>query len=162
MTSIGSSISTTSVGASITKSSSDPVLGPELVGNGVNITATTGWAEARGASTLSTAGGNIVSTADGTNTHGMSFQIDGLMSGASYQVNLDVDRSTHLGSIITRFSTASTLSDGNLVTFANPNDGNVNQAATATATTMYIGAIATGSTAGVAFGLGNVSVRRVL
>ena len=137
------------------------VLGSELVVNGTNITDTTGWAEPRGASTLSAANGRIRSQADGTGTHGMVTTLTGLSVGEQHTIDVEVNRGTNTGTLFIRYSDNAGLFSGILETISNPDDGSYSFVVTATAETMYVGGISSGHAAGEYFELGNVSAKQI-
>ena len=137
-------------------------LGAELVTNGLNITTTTGWVEARSLSTLSAVGGNIRSTSDGVSTFGTTTSVSAVV-GATYRASELIVRGDSVGTIFARVSEVSTLaSDVAAVSFANPTEGLATLDFVATAGTMHIGAISAGHGSGEYIELSDITVKRIL
>lgn len=136
--------------------------GSELVTNGTNITDTSGWGEARAASTLSPVGGRLRITADtGGVTFGASFQIDNLLVGATYLYSFNIFEGTATASTMRlRFDSSSGLDSdaGEVQAFADLVGSLVFKA---TATTMYVGTIVTGHSTGEYVELDNISVKQI-
>jgi hypothetical protein len=122
------------------------VLGSELV----TPNTLDDWFEPRGASTLSLADGYVRSVSDSTATFGASYEMPSLTLGGKYRVKLKIRRvSGSGGTIFPRLASTVALSAGNLSSFSGA-DTSLDLIVEATATTMYLGFVQAGHTAGEA------------
>jgi hypothetical protein len=135
------------------------VTGSELVTNSVDLVNTTGWTSARGYSTLSVAAGNLRVTADSTTTMGGSHGIPTEV-GATYEYKYTFIEGTATGADVRiRYGTTSNLNADQDTLLTESGSGTV--IFVATSTTMYVGTISTGHTAGQYHELALTSVKKV-
>jgi len=139
------------------------VLGANLVTNGDFPSATTGWSPDAN-TTLSVSSGRLrITLASGSNPRAMQ-TLTGLIPGRTYRITANVYRGT-VGAgnaIALRVSTSSTLAVNTpFEQAATAGDLTVSGTFTATASTMYVGAVATESVAARYLELDNVTLSEI-
>jgi hypothetical protein len=122
------------------------VIGSEEVSNNTFDNAT-GWYSPRVASVISVVGGKLRSTATGTGTFGSAIALTGLTVGELYLFNASATSNNLSASLRFRVATSSNLNSGTIGPTVN-SPSSLNETFIATATTMYIGTIVTGHSAG--------------